>query len=85
MGLLIAQNPNMQMKKTTLIKDRGVVMETPSLSASLLVGIDETLDVVTLVAAPPQVDGTVVLHEKYGRKVFGQIEQTDKGLVFRRP
>ena len=85
MGLLIARNPGMQMKKTTLIKDQGVVTEMPSLSTSLLVGIDETLDVVVLSAAPPQEDGTVVLLEKYGRKVFGQMEQTEKGLVFHRP
>lgn len=49
-----------------------------------LVGIDESLRVVALVAAPAQEDGTVQLIEKTSEVVFGRIQKEEARWVFYR-
>ena len=84
LGLIHGRKTDVSLQKTTPVADGGRVPDDFDSTLDFLVGIDESLRVVALIAAPVQEDGVVQLLEKSSGVVFGHIQKEETRWVFHR-
>lgn len=84
LGLIHGTKTGLSIQLTTPVADGGRVPDGIDLTLDFLVGIDESLRVVALVAAPAQEDGTVQLLEKSSGVIFGHMQKEETRWVFHR-